>query len=162
MKRAIYAGSFDPPTYGHLNIIERSLKMFDELIVAVGINTAKPTLFSVEEKVKLLKDAVKAAGLNNVTVEAFDTLLVEYAHKKNVNVIVRGLRTEADFEFEFQMIQTNKTLAPEIECILLLTEPKYMYISSTLLREVAHHGGDLSNYVPKNVETALKKKFFRK
>lgn len=159
MKRAICAGSFDPPTYGHLDVIQRSANLFDEIIVAVGINTAKPQHFSVEERVRLLRDALEPLGMDNVNVEAFDGLLVEYARKKKVNVLIRGLRTEADFEFEFQMVQTNKTLAPEIECVLLLTDPRYMYISSSLLKEVAQHGGDLSKYVPGNVETALKQKF---
>ena len=154
---ALYPGSFDPPTNGHLSIIQRGLKMFDGLIVAVLKNPAKDELFSVEERVQLLRGA-----LNNdkrVQVKTFSGLLVKFAEQEGVNTVLRGLRAVSDFEYEFQMANMNRKLDKEIETLFMMTGEDYFYISSRFVRDVARLGGDVSGLVPQNVLEALKKRF---
>ena len=145
MKRAIYSGSFDPMTYGHLDIIRRASEVFDELIVSVLNNKTKTPLFSVSERVKILEEATK--DMPNVKVDSFSGLLIDYAREKDVHVIVRGLRAITDFEYELQMAQTNRVLAPEIDTIFFTTELKYAYLSSSTVKEVARFGGDIDSFL---------------
>lgn len=156
MKTAIYPGSFDPVTLGHYDIIERSSKIFDRLIVGVLNNSAKSPLFSVEERVKMLKDVTK--GLPNVEVMAFDGLLIDFARAKEAQVIVRGLRAVTDFEYELQMAQTNRVLAQDVDTVFLTTSLEYAYLSSTTMKEVAYFGGDLSKFAPKEITDAVMEK----
>lgn len=155
-QKAIYPGSFDPITYGHLDIIKRALKIFQEVIVAVANDSSKKTLFSLDERVKLIKQVTK--DLDGVSVEKFKGLVVDYAHRKKIGVIIRGLRMLSDFEYEFQMALTNRKLSPDIETIYLMPSESYSYISSKLLKEAASLGADISNFVPKLIEDALKSK----
>ena len=155
-QKAIYPGSFDPVTYGHIDIIKRALTIFEEVIVAVANNSSKDPLFSVEERVKMIKQATK--GLDRVSVESFDGLVVDYAHRKKVGVIIRGLRMISDFEYEFQMALTNRKLAPDVETIYIMPSESYSYISSKLLKEAAGLGADISNFVPKFVAGKLNSK----
>ena len=154
---ALYPGSFDPPTNGHLSIIHRGLKMFDGLIVAVLGNPAKDALFSVEERVELLKGAVN--GDSKVQVKTFSGLLVKFAQQEGVNTVLRGLRAVSDFEYEFQMANMNRKLDPNIETLFMMTGEDYFYISSRFVRDVARLGGDVSGLVPPNVLLALRKRF---
>lgn len=151
---AIYPGSFDPPTLGHLNIVERGLAIFKKIIIAVAKNTSKDSLFSPEERVRLLKEIFKKN--KNVEVTYFHGLLVDYARKKKAKVILRGLRTVADYEYELQMAFSNKSLDPEIETFFLMTENRYSHLSSTLIKEIAHFGGSVAKLVPAEVQLALK------
>jgi len=154
---AVYPGSFDPPTNGHLSIIQRGLKMFDGLIVAVLKNPAKDELFSVEERVQLLRGALNLD--KRVQVKTFSGLLVKFAEQEGVNTVLRGLRAVSDFEYEFQMANMNRKLAKEIETLFMMTGEDYFYISSRFVRDVARLGGDVSGLVPQNVLEALKKRF---
>ncbi|MDP2912457.1 MAG: pantetheine-phosphate adenylyltransferase [Candidatus Omnitrophota bacterium] len=156
---AIYPGTFDPVTYGHIDLIERASKIFDNVIVAVAHNKSKGVLFSADERVKMLRGAVK--GIKNVAVESFEGLVVEYVKKRNSKVMIRGLRMISDFEYEFQLALTNRKLAGGIETIFMMPHEDYSYVSSKLIKEAASLGADLSNFIPKNVETALKKKLVR-
>ena len=149
MKRAIYPGSFDPVTYGHLDVIERSLKITDELIVGVLKNNAKHPLFSVEERVSMLIEVTK--HIPNVKVEAFDGLLVDYACQSHANIIVRGLRAITDFEYELQIAQTNRIVNSRIDTVFLTTSLEYAYLSSTIVKEVASYGGYISHFVPEQL-----------
>ena len=158
MRAAIYPGSFDPLTNGHLSLIQRGLKMFDKVIVAIAVNPKKTPLFSVEERKKLITDAVKDP---RVEVDDFQGLLVEYARKQQVNVVLRGLRAVSDFEFEFQLANMNRKLSPQIETVFMMTGEDYFYISSNLVREVASFGGDVDGLVPANVLQGLKAKYNR-
>ncbi len=154
---ALYPGSFDPPTNGHLSLIQRGLKMFDGLIVAVLMNPAKDALFSVDERVELLRGAV---GIEKrVQVKTFSGLLVKFAQQEGVNTVLRGLRAVSDFEYEFQMANMNRKLAPEIETLFMMTGEDYFYISSRFVRDVARLGGDVSGLVPQNVLQVLRKRF---
>ena len=157
MKRAIYPGSFDPVTFGHLDIIERSAKIFDEVIIGVLNNSAKNALFTVEERVARIEDLVRQYP--NVTVESFDGLLVDYAKKKEAAVIIRGLRAVTDFEYEIQIAQTNKVEYPELETIFLTTGLHYSYLSSTIVREFASYGGDISRFVPAEIIPLIQAKY---
>lgn len=156
MLRAIYPGSFDPVTYGHCDIIQRSCKIVDELIVGVLNNKAKSPLFSVEERVKMLKEVTK--DLDNIRIVPFDGLLVEFASRMNAGLVIRGLRAITDFEYELQMSQTNQKLDPNIETMFLTTSIEYSYLSSTTVREIAAFGGDLTQFVPEAVALELEKK----
>ena len=147
MKAAIYPGSFDPLTYGHMDIIRRSANIFDELIVSVLNNKEKTPLFSVEERVKIIKEATK--DIPNVKVEFFSGLLIDYAKSKGIHVSVRGLRAITDFEYELQIAQTNHKLSGgELDTMFLTTSLEYAYLSSTTVKEVASFGGDISAFVP--------------
>ncbi|MCP3101644.1 pantetheine-phosphate adenylyltransferase [Myxococcus sp. K15C18031901] len=156
MPVAIYPGSFDPLTNGHLSLIQRSLKMFDRLIVAIAVNPKKTPLFSEDERRDLIRDAVKDP---RVEVDAFHGLLVDYVKRRGVSVIVRGLRAVSDFEYEFQLANMNRKLAPTVETVFMMTGEDYFYISSQLVREVASFGGDVTGLVPPNVNDRLKQRF---
>ena len=155
-QRAIYPGSFDPVTYGHIDLIKRAQDVFSEVIVAVAHNPHKKPLFSVKERVEMLKKAT--ADLKGIVIDEFDSLVVDYARKQKARVIIRGLRMISDFEYEFQMALTNRRLNPHIETIFLMPQESYSYLSSKLLKEAASLGADLSSFVPEFVEKALKKK----
>ena len=155
-KIAVYPGTFDPVTNGHIDLIERASKIFDKVIVAVAHSKPKGVLFSVEERVDMLKDAVK--GMQNVVVDDFDGLVVEYVKSVGSSVMVRGLRMLSDFEYEFQMALTNRKLAGDIETIFMMPHEDYSYISSRVIKEAASFGVDLNNFIPKKVASALKEK----
>jgi pantetheine-phosphate adenylyltransferase len=154
---ALYPGSFDPPTHGHLSIIQRGLRIFDGLTVAVLKNPAKDAVFSVEERVKLLKGALGED--KRVQVKTFSGLLVKFAEQEGVNTILRGLRAVSDFEYEFQMANMNRKLDSGIETLFMMTGEDYFYISSRFVRDVARLGGDVAGMVPPNVLEALRRKF---
>ena len=157
MKKAIYPGSFDPVTYGHIDIIQRAAKIFDELLVAVLNNAAKTPLFSVDERVNILKEVVK--DIPNVTVQSYEGLLVDFAMANDAGVIVRGLRAVTDFEYELQLAQTNSVLNSGVDTMFLTTSLRYAYLSSSTVKEVASYGGDISKFVPPFVEKLTFEKF---
>ncbi len=152
---AVYAGSFDPIHNGHIDIIKRGLKIFDEIIVAILFNEEKKYLFSIDERIKLIKESIKH---KNLKIETFSGLLVDYMKMKGAKVILRGLRAVSDFEYEFQMALMNHHLNPEIETFFMVPKEEYTYLSSKLVKEVVKFGGDVSSLVPKNVYIALKDK----
>lgn len=156
MAKAIYPGSFDPITYGHINIIKRAAKIFDELYVVVLHNINKKYFFSLDERINITKESLK--DFKNIKVESYDGLLVDYAKEKNINVIIRGLRAVSDFEYELQLANANRSLNPNVEILFLMTDTEYSFISSTIVKEVAKFGGNVSQWVPKNVEDAIIKK----
>lgn len=156
MLRAIYPGSFDPVTYGHIDVIRRASKIVDELIVGVLCNKAKMPLFSEEERVKMLKEVTK--DIANVRIVPFQGLLAEFAARMEAGLIIRGLRAITDFEYELQMSQTNHKLEPNVETMFLTTSIEYSYLSSTTVKEIAAFGGDLSQFVPEAVAVELMKK----
>ena len=160
MLRAVYPGSFDPVTFGHLDIITRSAKLVDELIVGVLVNNAKSPLFSVEERVKILEKTVE--NIPNVKVIPFEGLLVEFVRKMEAQMVVSGLRAITDFEYELQMAQTNHKLEPELETIFLTTSLEYSYLSSSTVKEVAAFGGDISQFVPHIVIERMQEKMDKK
>ena len=157
MKRAIYPGSFDPLTFGHLDMIERSSKIVDELYVSVLRNSAKNPLFSTDERVSMIEEMT--SHLPNVKVTAFDGLLVVYAGKIGANIIVRGLRAVTDFEYELQISQTNRIVNPDIDTIFLTTSLQYAYLSSTIVKEVASYNGDISKFVPEGIARKVYEKY---
>lgn len=156
----VYPGSFDPVTNGHVDIISRAAKIFPEVVVAILINPAKAGKFTVEKRMELIRRA--CAHLPNVRVEHFDGLLVDYMHKTGASVVVRGLRAVSDFENEFQMAQVNHQMAPDVETLFMMTSPECAYLSSSVVREIARFGGDISVFVPacilEDVQAALKEK----
>jgi pantetheine-phosphate adenylyltransferase len=154
---AIYPGTFDPVTLGHLDIIERGLKLFEGLIVAVAASTPKDTLFGVEERLAMLSEAT--SRYEGVRVEAFDTLLIDYARRRGVATILRGLRVISDFEYEFQMALTNRKLAPDIETVFMMTSETYASVSSRFIKEIARLGGSVSAFVTPGVEARLKERY---
>jgi pantetheine-phosphate adenylyltransferase len=154
---AIYPGSFDPLTNGHLDIIERARQTFDRVIVAISDNIQKDPTFSLQERVALARECVK--HLDHVEIDVFSGLLVDYAHARGVKTLLRGLRAVSDFEYEFQLASMNRKLAPDVETIFMMTGEANFYVSSRLVREVAHFGGDVSAMVPSVVCDALIKKF---
>ena len=156
MLKAIYPGSFDPVTFGHLDIMKRSSKIVDRLIVGVLNNNAKMPLFSVAERVKMLKEV--SAGFDNIEIVPFDGLLIDFAKKMEAELIIRGLRAITDFEYELQMSQTNHKLGPGVETMCLTTSIEYSYLSSTTVKEIAAFGGDTSQFVPEAVKRELEKK----
>lgn len=155
-RRAVYPGTFDPVTYGHLDVIKRVSALYDKVFVAVAYSGEKSPLFSVEERVAMMSAA--AAGYDNVEVEAFDGLVVDYAAGKSAKVVVRGLRMISDFEYEFQMALTNRKLNSEIETVFMMPNEAYSYLSSKLIKEIACLGADVSKFVPGNVNQKLKGK----
>ena len=157
MRIAVYPGSFDPVTNGHLDIIRRASRIYDRLVVGVLNNPNKKTpMFSVEERIEMIRKA--AEDIENVEVDSFTGLLVDFAKTKGAQVIVKGLRTVADFEYEFQMALLNKALNPEYETVFLMTDTKYSYISSSMVKELAGFKGDLTGFVPEDVKEKIKEK----
>jgi len=156
MKIGIYPGSFDPITNGHLDIIERASKLCDKIIVAVLENPSKNPLFTLEERVNLIKEAVEP--YDNITVDYFSGLLIDYARKNNAKMIIKGLRAVSDFEYEFQMALMNRKLSPDVETIFLMTSSKNSYLSSSIIKEVAKFGGCIEGLVPMSTKTAILEK----
>ena len=157
MRTAIYPGSFDPLTNGHLDVIQRAVKLFDRVVVAVAKNDGKQPLFTLDERFTLVKKAVK--HLPNVEADAFDGLLVEYVVSRKAQAVIRGLRAVSDFEFEFQLALMNRKLNENIETIFMMPKDTYTFLSSRIVKEIARLGGDVSGFVPPHVRTALGKKF---
>lgn len=156
-KKAIYPGSFDPVTNGHLDIIERAAKIFDEVIVAVLHNDDKQHLFSIEKRLEILRETLQ--HLPNVSLKAFDGLLVNFAENSGTNIIIRGLRVVSDFDYEFQMTLTNRQLKPDLETIFLMTDAKYSFLSSSVVRQIASFRGKITHLVPPASAAALESKF---
>jgi pantetheine-phosphate adenylyltransferase len=156
-KVAVYPGSFDPITYGHLDIIKRGLTIFDEIIVAVAKNSQKNALFSTEERVELIQDVLK--GEHRVTVDTFSGLLIDYVASKGAHVIIRGLRAISDFEYEFQIAQMNSSIGREIETLFMMTSLQYGYLSSSIVKEVCSLNGDIDSFVPTEIKKALQSKY---
>jgi pantetheine-phosphate adenylyltransferase len=156
MRRAIYPGSFDPVTNGHLDVIERARKLFDEVIVAVAVNDQKQPLFTAQERTSMLRDAIATTG---VRVAPMEGLLVEFAEAEKACAVIRGLRAISDFEFEFQMALMNRKLDAQVETIFLMPKEEYTYLSSRIVKEIARLGGDVSAFVPRPVMDALARKF---
>lgn len=157
---AIYPGSFDPLTNGHLDILERAAKMFEKVYVTVAVNNKKSAVFSGDERVSLLQEAIKdKEWRDKIEIEQFTGLLIDYARKKKVNVLLRGVRQISDFEYEFRMALTNRRLAPEIDTLFLMPDEQLTFISATIVKEVAAWGGDLSSFVPEHVANALREKY---
>jgi pantetheine-phosphate adenylyltransferase len=156
-RKAIYPGSFDPITFGHLDLVERALELFDELIVVVADNPSKRTTFSAAERVQFLRDAVKKYP--KVKVVCWEGLTVDFARKAGASTIIRGIRATSDFDYEFQMALTNRQLAPKVDTVFLMPSENHFYISSRLIKEISQLRGDVSAYVPKLVAKLLKEKF---
>lgn len=157
MSTAVYPGSFDPITNGHLDVIKRGSKVFEKVIVAVGDNPAKKALFTKDERVEMIREVTKA--FRNTEVDGFDGLVVDYVHKRKATVILRGIRTISDFEYEYQMALTNRTFAQDIETVFVMAHEEYSFVSSRFIKEAASMGGDVSSFLPKEVEKRLKAKF---
>lgn len=157
MRKAVYPGSFDPVTFGHLDIIERASRVVDEVIVAVLVNSSKNPLFTIEERVSMLQQVTE--HFPNVRIETFQGLTVDFARKIGANIMVRGLRAVSDFESEMQIAQTNHSLNPEIDTVFFTTSLEYAFLSSTIVREVASYGSDVSNMVPDAVAKKLRERF---
>lgn len=155
-KLAVYPGSFDPVTFGHLDIIDRAARIFDHVYVSVFVHSAKRHMFSVEERVAMLKTALK--GKKNVSVDCFEGLLVDYVKKKKTDAVIRGLRAISDLEYEFQMAAINRTLLSHIETVFFMPRVRYSYLSSSVVRDIAHFKGDVSKLVPPHVVKAIKAK----
>jgi len=156
-RTAVYPGTFDPITNGHLSIVKRGLKIFDKLIIAILNNPQKAPLFSMEERVSMIEKSVKS--VSNIEIDTFDGLLVDYVIQKNSNVILRGLRAMSDFEYEFQLALMNRKLNRQVQSVFLMTDYKWFYTSSTIIKEAASLGGDINGLVPRIVNEELKKKF---
>lgn len=156
MAIAVYPGSFDPVTLGHMDIIERTAKMMDVVIIGVLKNNSKTPLFSIEERVKMLESIT--AHLSNVKVQSFDGLLVDFVHQKHADVIVRGLRAITDFEYELQMAQTNRVIAPDVDTIFLTTNLKYSYLSSSIVKEIAYYNGDIGEFLHPEIARLVREK----
>jgi pantetheine-phosphate adenylyltransferase len=156
MRTAIYPGSFDPLTNGHLDVIQRASRLFDRVIVAVAKSESKQPLFTLEERVQLVRKAIR--GLRNAEADSFDGLLVEYAAQRKASAIIRGLRAVSDFEFEFQLALMNRKLDGQVETIFMMPKDTYTFLSSRIVKEIAHLGGNVSQFVPTHVQLALKKK----
>ncbi len=154
---AIYPGTFDPITSGHVDVIERASRIFDRLVVAIGVNAGKDPLLTLEERVDLTRRVIEP--YTNVEVDTFDGLLVQYARSMKIHVLIRGLRAFSDFEYEFQMALTNRKMAPEIETLFLMPKESHSYISSSMVREIAAMGGNIEDFVPPAVHRALLAKY---
>lgn len=160
MKIAIYPGTFDPITNGHLDILERALNLFDKVVITIARNSSKKPLFTEEERLQLMREAVKS--FPHVEVDSFYGLLVDYCRKKQAIAVVRGLRAISDFEYELQMALMNRKLNPNVQTVFLMPNERYTYLNSTIVREIARLGGDVTDFVPKVVLKALKRKFTSK
>ena len=158
MKKVIYPGTFDPVTYGHIDIVKRAVDLFDKVVITVAINPSKKPLFTTEERVEMLKDSLKEFE-SKVDIDSFDGLLVEHAKQVGAQAIIRGLRQISDFEFEFQMALMNRKLSGDITTIFLMPHERYTYLNSTVIRNLASLHADVSSFVPPNVHEALRKKF---
>jgi len=156
-KIAVYPGSFDPITYGHLDIINRGLKVFDEIVVAVACNSQKNSLFSFDERVDMIRQVVK--GQERVTVDTFTGLLIDYVARRKAHVIIRGLRAISDFEYEFQIAQMNSCISQNVETLFMMTSLQYGYLSSSIVKEVCSLNGNIDGFVPPEVKTALRAKY---
>ncbi|MBS1272409.1 MAG: Phosphopantetheine adenylyltransferase [Candidatus Marinimicrobia bacterium] len=156
MKKAIYPGTFDPVTYGHLDIIKRAVRLFDHVIVSVAESAAKNPLFTAEERVVMIREVCE---IDNVSVDRFKGLLVDYATEQNAVALIRGLRAVSDFEYEFQMALVNRKLSEELSTVFLMPHEQYTHLNSSIVREVASFGGDVSPYVPPQIVQYLKEKF---
>ena len=152
---AVYAGSFDPVTFGHLDLVTRAGKLFDRVVVAVGVHPTRNPLFTVDERLALLAEAT--AGIGNIEVRSFDGLLIDFCGRIGAKVLIRGLRHTVDFEYELQIAQANADMSPEVETVFLPSALRYGFITASLVREIASHGGDVSRYAPPHVCAALKK-----
>lgn len=159
MKIALYPGSFDPVTYGHLDVIRRASKLFDKLVVGVSNNPKKTPSFTLDERQDMIRRVVEAEGITNVEIGSYTSLLVDYAAHVNANVIVRGLRAVSDFEYEFQMSLANHQLHPDIETIFFNTQERNLYISSSLVKEIASHNGDIRRFVPPGIVADIQNRF---
>jgi len=159
MPRAIYPGSFDPITYGHIDIVRRARKLFPKLIITIVANPNKHALFSVEEREGITRAALAEMGIEGIEVTSYTGLLIDCAHKLGASAVVRGLRANSDFDYEFQMALTNRDLDSDIETVLFMTAGKYSFLSSSIVKEVKHFGGDISSFVPDSVDRALSQKF---
>jgi len=162
MPRAIYPGSFDPITYGHIDIVRRARKLFPKLIIAIVANPNKHPLFSVEEREQITRDALAEMAINDVEVTSYKGLLIDCAHKLGATAVVRGLRANSDFDYEFQMALTNRDLDSDIETVLFMTAGKYSFLSSSIVKEVTRFGGNVTSFVPTSVQAALVHKFSKK
>ena len=160
MRRVIYPGTFDPVTFGHIDVIRRAKELFDEIVVTVAINPGKTPLFTVEERLHLLRESLKE--FDNIQVDSFDGLVVDHAHEVGATSIIRGLRAVSDFEYEFQMALMNRKLASDIATIFLMPHEKYTYLNSSIVRNLAGLNSDVSDFVPEVVKEALKRKFKNK
>ena len=160
MRKVIYPGTFDPVTYGHIDVLKRAIDLFDYVAVTVAINPTKEPLFSIEERLAMLKESLKE--YDNVSVESFDGLVVDYAHKVGAIGIIRGLRAVSDFEYEFQMALMNRKLAKDVATIFLMPHEKYTYLNSSIVRNLASLNSDVSDFVPPSVQKALYNKFSKK
>lgn len=156
---AICPGSFDPPTFGHLSLVERGVHLFDRVIVAVAHNSAKAALFSAKERVEMLRESLIGYDPGRVMVESFEGLLVDYARRQGAVAILRGLRATGDFEYEFQIAMVNQQLAPGLQSVFMMTDARWLHLSSTIVKEAASYGVDLSAMVPQPVAARLKEKF---
>jgi pantetheine-phosphate adenylyltransferase len=157
MRLAIYPGTFDPITYGHIDVLERALGLFDKIVISLAVNSNKTPLFDERERLSMIKKVVKK--YKNVEVDSFKCLLVEYAKKRNAVAIIRGLRAVSDFEFEFQMALMNRKIYEKANTVFLMPHEKYTYLSSALVREIARLHGDISKFVPEHVKNKLEEKF---
>ena len=159
MKLAVYPGSFDPFTLGHKDILLRSSKIFDKVIVAIGENHGKQSLFSIEERISDINNEIKDIGIeDNVSVESFNGLIVDFARNKNANILIKGVRGPVDYDYELQMAGMNSTMNPDIETIFLISRPEYSYISSSLVKQIAFMKGDYSNFVSAIMQKSIKSK----
>ncbi|MEC7831179.1 MAG: pantetheine-phosphate adenylyltransferase [Pseudomonadota bacterium] len=159
MKLAVYPGSFDPFTLGHKDILLRSSKIFDKVIVAIGENHGKQSLFSIEERISDINNEIKDIGIeDNVSVESFNGLIVDFARNKNANILIKGVRGPVDYDYELQMAGMNSTMNPDIETIFLISRPEYSYISSSLVKQIAFMKGDYSNFVSPIMQKSIKSK----
>ncbi|MFZ5587583.1 MAG: pantetheine-phosphate adenylyltransferase [Thermodesulfobacteriota bacterium] len=159
MKIAVYPGSFDPITNGHLSILRRALEIFDEVVLAVAKNSEKKGLFTIAERIDMIGDVIREHNLKGVTVETFDGLLVDYVVRRGTNVVLRGLRALSDFDYEFQLALINRKLSRKVQTVFLMTDYKWLYVSSTIIKEAASLGGDINGLVPMVVRERLADKF---
>ncbi|BBB33572.1 pantetheine-phosphate adenylyltransferase [Thermotomaculum hydrothermale] len=157
--KAVYPGSFDPITYGHIDIIERGINLFDKVVVAILINPKKQPLFTVEERLEMIRESLKTFPQEKIEISSFSGLLVDYVKKINAKAILRGIRAISDFEYEFQMALTNRRLLKDVDTVFMMPDERYSYLSANLVREIALFGGDVSHFVPEHVAEKLKEKF---